>query len=80
MLIDVKACEENGLMGPYGPLCFRYERKKNVSTFSLFSFGVLLPILTLKRTGWSEIADMNNGHPKLKTEGIKLKTSTKLLN
>ena len=24
----MKACEENGLMGPYGPLCFRYERKK----------------------------------------------------
>lgn len=30
------------------------------------------PILTSKRTGWSQFVDMNNGHPKLKTEEIKL--------
>lgn len=33
---------------------------------------VLRPILTSKRTGWPLTADMNNGHPKLKTEEIKL--------
>lgn len=32
----------------------------------------LRPILTSKRTGWPQIADVNNGHPKLKTEEIKL--------
>lgn len=58
----------------------RMKNKIYVSTVSLFSSRVLLPILTLKRTGWSQIADMNKGHPKLKTEEIKLKTSTKLLN